>query len=73
MDNLTEKEKDAIWAMASCDMLVTEVSRALKVHRNTIVYRLMRIKEKTGLDPCRFYDLVELLDRTSKKEAHDGD
>lgn len=30
-------------------------------HRNTVLYHLDKVKRQTGLDPRRFYDLVELV------------
>ncbi|EHI68832.1 helix-turn-helix domain-containing protein [Streptococcus ictaluri] len=36
-------------------------SQKLHIHRNTLSYRLNRIKEETGLDPCLWYQLTRLL------------
>jgi len=60
--NLTVEEADIIFAIARCDMVRERVSRDLYYHRNTLRCKEKRIKEKTGLDPYKFYDLVELLD-----------
>lgn len=43
------------------DMNVTDVARAIFTHRNTVLYHLNKVKQQTGLDPRRFYDLVELV------------
>lgn len=47
----------------SCNsnMNATDVARAIFVHRNTVLYHLDKVKRQTGLDPRRFYDLVELV------------
>lgn len=37
------------------------VARAIFVHRNTVLYHLNKVKQQTGLDARRFYDLVELV------------
>ena len=37
---------------------VSETSRKLFVHRNTLVYRLERIRKLTGLDLRQFEDAV---------------
>lgn len=42
-------------------MNVTDVARAIFAHRNTVLYHLNKVKRQTGLDPRRFYDLVELV------------
>lgn len=41
--------------------LSTDVARAIFVHRNTVLYHLNKVKQQTGLDARRFYDLVELV------------
>lgn len=48
-------------AMANHNMNVTDVARAIFAHRNTVLYHLDKVKRQTGLDPRRFYDLVELV------------
>nr|WP_285890411.1 helix-turn-helix domain-containing protein [Halalkalibacter oceani] len=42
------------------NMNITETAQALFVHRNTLMYRLKRIKEKTDYDPQLFADAVTL-------------
>jgi len=39
---------------------VSEAARRLHVHRNTLVYRLDRLKQETGLDARRFEDAVAM-------------
>lgn len=39
---------------------LTQASEALKIHRNTVIYRLDKITEKISLDPRHFPDAVEL-------------
>lgn len=43
------------------NMNVTDVARAIFTHRNTVLYHLNKVKQQTGLDPRRCYDLVELV------------
>ena len=43
------------------NMNIGEVSRQLFMHRNTVTYHLDKVKRQTGLDPRRFYDLIELV------------
>lgn len=58
---LTETQANVIVALADNDMNITETSRVLNFHRNTICYHVGRIKERTGKDPLKFYDLCKLL------------
>lgn len=50
--------------MATCrcllqnDLNVALTARRLYMHRNTLIYRLQKIKNVTGLDLRRFYDAV---------------
>ncbi len=62
---LTEGRSDVLMrtlrAFLDADLDVASAARALYVHPNTVRYRLRRIGERTGLDPRRFSDQVELL------------
>ncbi len=42
------------------NMSPTEVARAGRIHRNTVIYRLEKIKNQTGLDPLDFNDASQL-------------
>lgn len=50
-----------ILALAENKMNVSEVSRQLYMHRNTVAYQIERIKQLTGKDPLNFYDLYDLV------------
>jgi DNA-binding PucR family transcriptional regulator len=57
-DNLlSEVRKDIILSLANHNMNESEVARELFMHRNTVVYNIMRIRQITGKDPMNFYDL----------------
>ena len=47
-------------AFFNYDMSLTRTSEELKIHRNTLVYRLDRISETLGLDPRQFDDAVQI-------------
>jgi sugar diacid utilization regulator len=57
---MTPTEKAIILAYARNDMNVLKTSRDMTYHRGTVEYHLERIKEKYGLNPKKFYDLVKL-------------
>lgn len=42
------------------NMSLTQTSKQLGIHRNTLLYRLDKIKKVTGLDPRKFNDAMEL-------------
>lgn len=43
-----------------CNMNLTDAAKKLHLHRNTLIYRLDRIKEDIGLDPRKFKDAVQI-------------
>lgn len=43
------------------DLNVSATARSLFMHRNTLIYRLNKVRALTGLDPCSFEDAVTLL------------
>ncbi|MFE9020711.1 PucR family transcriptional regulator [Streptomyces sp. NPDC007808] len=50
-----------IRAFAEADLNLRLAADRLRIHHNTAQYRLRRIEERTGLNPRRIADLVELL------------
>lgn len=58
---MNKEDAHIVVAMANHNMNVTDVARAIFAHRNTVLYHLNKVKQQTGLDPWRFYDLVELV------------
>ena len=53
-------------ALADCNMNVSKTAEKLFYHRNTVVFRLNRIRSKTGLNPLVFRDLVKLMEAAEK-------
>ena len=60
-------DTDVIRAMADCNMRQYAVSKKIYAARSTVNYRIRKIKQETGLDPRKFYDLVKLLDIIGEK------
>lgn len=58
---LTDEEAREIRLLADRDINIAKTATELYMHRNTLVYRLDMITLKTGLDPRKFWDLVNLL------------
>lgn len=46
---------------AACDLNARRAASALFVHRNTVLYRLQRVAELTGLDPHLLPELLDLI------------
>lgn len=65
---LDDVERNVIMAMADENLCVSKAANSLYLHRNTVVYHLDQIQMITGLDPRKFYDLVELIDMLMKGE-----
>jgi len=47
-------------AFFDLDMSLTKTADQLSIHRNTLVYRLDRIRDSLGLDPRKFDDAAEI-------------
>lgn len=69
---LDDRDDAIILALADNNMRVTETSYALNIHRNTVMYRLEKIKQLTRLDPLNFYDLHKLVEIVKTGETSDG-
>lgn len=60
---MTEQEAKVILALADSNMSRSAAAARLYLHRNTVEYHIAKIKNKTGLDAKRFYELYELTGR----------
>ena len=59
---MTEHEKIIIMAYARNDMSIRKTADVLRFGYTTINYHLEKIWEKYGLNPKRFFDLVQLVE-----------
>lgn len=66
---LSEDRCKIILSLADNKMNVSEVSRQLYMHRNTVVYHINRIRQITGKDPLNFYDLYRLVILAKEERA----
>lgn len=66
---LNETDFRVILLLADNSMRATETAYALNMHRNSILYRIGKIKRITGLDPMNFYDLHKLVEMARKEIA----
>ena len=58
---LTEFELLVLETYLQADMNISETAKRLKYHRNTIMYHLKKIHKKTGKDPFKVCDFIDLL------------
>lgn len=65
---LSDFQKEIILAFAKANMQISATARNAYRHYNTIVYQIGVIKERTGLDPRNFFDLVKLVQLASETE-----
>lgn len=71
--DLSETNIRVVREFALCDMSPTKTARNLFFHRNNVLYHLEQVKKKTGLDPFKFYDLVEIMYHLWLEEGEDDD
>jgi hypothetical protein len=60
-------------AYAACDLNARRAAEALFVHRNTVLYRLQRVTELTGLDPHLLPQLLDLITAARLVQGIGGD
>ena len=58
---MTRDDAKLIIAFANCDMNASRTANAVYLHRNTLLYHFYKIEKATGLNPRRFYDLIDLV------------
>lgn len=58
---LSPAEAEVVRALAACDMRIGAAALVVHKNRNTVMYWLDQIRKHTGLDPRKFYDLIQLL------------
>lgn len=74
-DDLEDDElQETLEAFLAANLNLTQTAEKLKVHRNTVIYRLDKITEILDRDPRHFEDAVELyLGSMFKKVFSDGE
>jgi len=57
---INETLLETLKAFFDNNLSISKTAQTIYVHRNTLLYRLRRVKEITGLDPKKFDDAVQL-------------
>ena len=65
---MKNRHKEVVLALAENGMKPTQAAEAMFSHRNTVLYYIKQIKEETGLDPLKFYDLCKLVEIVREEE-----
>lgn len=58
---LDDEDISIIKAYFACNMSLKQAAESMFMHKNTLQYKLNKIKDKTGLDPRLFLGAVELF------------
>jgi carbohydrate diacid regulator len=58
--DMTEDLLKTLQAFLDCNLNIRQTADELYVHKNTVIYRLKKIKEVTGCDPQVFHDAAAL-------------
>ena len=59
--------KSTVITLLDHNLNLTDTAKSLYIHRNTLLFRLKKLKESTGLDPCRFLNHAILCKIIFKK------
>jgi len=71
--NINEFLLETLKGFFDNNLSITQTAKALFIHRNTLLYRLERIKKITGLDPKKFDDAVLLRIALKMRIYQEGD
>ena len=69
-EKISDTDREVILALAEHDLNETQVSRVLFMCRKNVDYHEDRIKQITGLNPRRFYDLCKLVQMVRENDDH---
>lgn len=58
--DIVEKQFETLQAYFDCDLNINRAAKKLFIHRNTMIYRLNKIKTDSGYDPQNFHDATTL-------------
>ena len=61
-------DKEIIKGLADNDLNITHTAKAIYMSRRNLFRHIERIEEQTGLNPRKFWDLIELM-KTEKGGA----
>ena len=65
---LNKTECDIIMALANNDLKIAMVAKDVYMSRSGVLYNIGKIIKKTGLNPLRFYELIELVKEVKERK-----
>ncbi|MFO1444803.1 helix-turn-helix domain-containing protein [Bacillus sp. Bva_UNVM-123] len=60
LNNLSEKLIQTVEQFIAHNLNISDCAKSMFIHRNSLIYRIKQIKEKTGYDPQHFQDALTL-------------
>ena len=72
LSNLNTGDKRVIMVFANANMNLSKAARLAYLSRQTVWWRLNRVKRDTGLNPFEFHDLARLV-RAIEEERREYD
>lgn len=60
LEKVNEENIKTLKAFLNHNLHIQKTAEELFIHRNTLIYRLNKISEQTGLDPRKFEDALSL-------------
>ncbi|USK61434.1 CdaR family transcriptional regulator [Peribacillus asahii] len=60
LSNLPDKLIDTLEHFFACNLNIGECAKEMYIHRNSLIYRIKKVKEKTGYDPQNIHDAMTL-------------
>lgn len=70
---INETLLETLKAFFDNNLSISRTAQTIYVHRNTLLYRLRRVKEITGLDPKKFDDAIQLRMALKMRVYQEGD
>jgi len=70
---INETLLETLKAFFDNNLSISKTAQVIYVHRNTLLYRLRRVKEITGLDPKKFDDAIQLRMALKMRAYQEGD
>lgn len=67
---MNDMQRRVIIALAQNDMSINGAAKAMCYYRSTIDYHISRIRDITGLNPRKFFDLIKLYEMATKERVH---
>ncbi|GAF66032.1 hypothetical protein BTS2_2932 [Bacillus sp. TS-2] len=60
LGDLSDKWIDTLEHFFTCNLNIAECAKDMYIHRNSLIYRIKKIKEISGYDPQKFEDAIQL-------------